>query len=144
VLDAARHLDDLGEPITAPAVADHPVVECGRRQVRTHLRRLADAGVFDREYDGHGYVYLGDHLHRVNDAGEAELPPVDLDGLDGAGEAACDGGGGAVEVARSIVYTWDFHRSPSPNGRDDDAAPTETGDGPAYPGSAAAPGPPTD
>jgi hypothetical protein len=63
------------------------------------LHRLVDDGVVAAEYDGSGYVWRDDGLHRVNDNGAVELEPVDDDELS-ADESA--------EVARSSTYTWEF------------------------------------
>jgi DNA-binding transcriptional ArsR family regulator len=74
-------------------------VDLSTRQVREHLHRLVDDGVVDAEYDGSGYVWRDDGLHRVNDNGSVELEPVNDDEI-GADEPA--------EVARMCSYTWDF------------------------------------
>jgi DNA-binding transcriptional ArsR family regulator len=93
VLTAAERRDEW----TTAELAD--AVDLSTRQVRDHLHRLVDDGVVDAEYDGSGYVWHDDGLHRVNENGAVELEPVADDEL-GADESA--------EVARSSVYTWDF------------------------------------
>jgi len=94
-------LEDLGTA-TTEAIQEHPDVELSRQQVFTHLERLRERGVLDREQDtedGRRYVWKDDGLHRVNDHGEVELDPVELDELD---EET------VRKVARSSIYTWEF------------------------------------
>lgn len=101
VLEAIQ--DHTGE-WTSAEIAEHPAVEVGERQVRTHLATLAEEhSVLRREIDGCGYVYREDGLHRVTDHGDVELEPVDLGALDAAESA---------EVARSTTHTWDLRTSP--------------------------------
>jgi len=82
---------------TTAELAD--AVDLSTRQVRDHLHRLVDDGVVSAEYDGSGYVWHDDGLHRVNDNGAVELEPVADDEL---------GTDGSAEVARMCSYTWDF------------------------------------
>jgi hypothetical protein len=94
-------LEDLGTA-TTEAIVEHPEVSLSRQQVFTHLNRLRERGVLDREQDaedGRRYVWKDDGLHRVNDHGEVELDPVELDELD---EET------VRKVARSSIYTWEF------------------------------------
>jgi hypothetical protein len=94
-------LEDL-EAATTEAIVEHPEVSLSRQQVFTHLNRLRERGVLDREQDaedGRRYVWKDDGLHRVNDHGEVELDPVELDELDDDE---------VRKVARSSIYTWNF------------------------------------
>lgn len=100
--DAERELleaaAELKEWRTAD-LADHPAVAVGERQVFNILTDLAERGVLDREYDGRGYVWRDDGIHEVNDHGEVELEPVELE----------DTGEETVrEIARNSIYTWGF------------------------------------
>ncbi|WP_141466396.1 hypothetical protein [Salinadaptatus halalkaliphilus] len=86
-------------------IAEHPIVNVGKRQVFNILNDLADHGYLQRESDGRGYVWYDDGLHRINDHGDVELEPVELDGAEGANEVE--------EIARrKTIYTWDFRNSP--------------------------------
>lgn len=76
VQDLVESERDAGEFTTAD-VAEHPAVTCSRRTVRRTLNDLAERDVLGRRVDGRGYVYWPDGLHRVNDRGEVELPPLD-------------------------------------------------------------------
>ena len=98
VLDAA---EELGEWRTKE-IAEHTAVDVGERQVFNILNRLAERGVISRECDGRGYTWSDDGIHEVNEHGEVELDPVDLD--DATEETV-------REVARSSIYTWDFRNS---------------------------------
>lgn len=110
VIDVANR---LGEWTTAE-LAVHPDVDIGKRQVRTHLKRLVEEGAVAVEVDGCGFVWRDTGLHRVNTHGDVELTPVDLDAVDD-GESA--------EVARMETYTWDFRTS----GRSTPSSPAGTG-----------------
>ncbi|OYR81696.1 hypothetical protein DJ71_13070 [Halorubrum sp. E3] len=107
VLDAVRDLD--GDGWSTADVADHPAVSIGERQVRDHLHDLADRGYLDVDVDGNGYRWTDGDLHRVNDHGEVELDPVDVDDLDDEESA---------ELSRTTTYTWSFRRSSAADGRD--------------------------
>jgi len=93
VLTEAQHREEW----TTAEIAE--CVSLSTRQVREHLHRLVDDGVVSTEYDGSGYVWRDNGLHRVNDNGAVELEPVADDEL---------GGDESAEVARSSVYTWEF------------------------------------
>jgi DNA-binding transcriptional ArsR family regulator len=93
VLTAAERRDEWTTAEIASAV------DLSARQVRDHLHRLVDDGVVSCEYDGSGYVWRDDGLHRVNENGAVELEPVDDDEL---------GGDESAEMARMCSYTWDF------------------------------------
>jgi len=88
-------VEDLG---TAPttAIADHPAVDVGPRQVFDHLETLRRRGVLDREQDdadGRRVRWVDGGVHRLNDHGDVDLDPVDLE---------------VQELARSSNYTWEF------------------------------------
>ena len=107
-------LDDVETATTAEIVA-HPAVGVGRRQVLAHLETLRERGVLSREQDpndGRRVRWTDDGLHRVNDHGDVELEPVELDDLT-EDEVA--------ELARSSIYTWEFRNrgggSPESGGR---------------------------
>lgn len=116
--------DDFEEWRTAE-IADHPDVELSQRQVFDHLNTLADRGVLSRdvdEADRRGYVWRDDGLHRLNEHGNVELDPVDVDTF-GEDEVA--------EVARSSIYTWEFRNSrgdPDEGGVTDGPAAADTTD----------------
>ena len=93
VLIEAQHREEFSTREIADAV------DLSARQVRDHLHTLVEDGFLAAEYDGSGYVWRDDGLHRVNENGAVELEPVDTDEL-GAGESA--------ELARSSTHTWDF------------------------------------
>ena len=96
-----RALETLGAATTAE-IADHPAVEIGERQVLDHLDTLRNRGVVDRQQDGadgRRVVWRDDGVHRVNDHGDVELDPVDVDDLDKHE---------VRELARSSIYTWQF------------------------------------
>lgn len=103
VVDAAEDLDRW----RTTEIVDHPAVEIGERQVFDHLNTLAEKGVLDRRInpdDGRGYVWRDTGLHRVNEHGEVELDPVEVDNI---AESI------VAEVARSSIYTWEFRKTPS-------------------------------
>jgi hypothetical protein len=100
VLDAASDLDEW----TTAEIADHPAVEVQERQVRKHLHRLVERGYVGVEIEGNGFVWRDDGLHRVNEYGDVELAPVNLDELSNEGSAV---------VARSSSYTWNHRSSPA-------------------------------
>ncbi|MFP8955068.1 hypothetical protein ACLI4Z_19255 (plasmid) [Natrialbaceae archaeon A-arb3/5] len=102
VLEATR---DLGTWRTRDVV-EHPAVDVGERQVFNHLERLRERGYLTREQnpdDGRGYVWRDDGLRRVNDHGDVDLEPVDLEDVDDEAVA---------ELSRTTTYTWDF-RNPA-------------------------------
>ena len=128
VLDAARDLErgggSGGDGWTTAEIAAHPAVEIGEYQVRDHLHTLEKRGYVNIEIEGNGFVWRDDGLHRVNEHGEVELVPADLDKLT---EAESDG------LARSSTYTLEPARSPgSRGGSDSDSL------GPGRPASAPA------
>jgi hypothetical protein len=86
------------------ALAAHPDVSIGERQVREHLHTLADRGFVDVDMEGRGYVWRDTGLHRIGEHGDVELTPVNLASLD-AGEVA--------ELSRTTNYTWEFRNSDS-------------------------------
>ncbi|MFC3957553.1 bifunctional DNA primase/polymerase [Halovivax cerinus] len=90
----------LGREFTTADVAAE--VSISERQVRTHLHRLADRDALDVEIEGCGFVWRDDGLHRLNEHGEVELEPVDLDELTDEESA---------EVARMEYYWWNFRTS---------------------------------
>jgi len=99
-----RALEDVEEATTAEIVA-HPDVSVGRRQAFDHLETLRERGVLDREQDrddGRKVRWIDDGIHRVNDHGEVELEPVELEELSD---------GEVEELARSSNYTWEFRNS---------------------------------
>jgi hypothetical protein len=83
-------------------LADHPEVEIGERQVRTHLNRFVREGYLAAEHEGRGLVWRDDGLHRVSDRGEVELPAVEPDTIED---------GAVAEVPRCSTYTWDFRKT---------------------------------
>jgi len=98
VIDA---LEGLGTATTA-GIVDHPNVDLTRQQVFTHLESLRERGVLSREQDpedGRGVRWVDDGLHRVNDHGDVDLDPVELDELDETE---------VRQVARNSIYTWNF------------------------------------
>jgi len=101
VLDAAT---DLGTSFGTRAIADHDAVEICERQVFDHLKSLVDRGYLAGPIDGNGYTWSDDGIHEVNDHGEAELDPVDLQNLDDEETR---------ELARSSNYMWEFRRPPA-------------------------------
>ena len=130
VVDA---LEELGEATTADLV-DHPGIRLSRQQIFTHLEELRERGVLARRQDpedGRRVVWADDGLHRLNDHGEAELDPVDLEDLD-AEEVR--------QVSRSSIYTWDFtNLAEDPGGPPADPSPlagvvADRGDPPPEPG----------
>jgi len=126
VVDA---VEELGSATTA-TIAEH--ADLSRRQTFTHLERLREEGYLSRQQDtddGRSVRWVDDELHRVNDHGEVQLDPIDLDAL--AEEEV-------AEVARSSIYTWDFRNSATDQaggggassaeeGRADDRARTDGG-----------------
>jgi hypothetical protein len=112
VLDAAAELEEW----RTADLAEHPAVDVGERQVFNILTRLAEREdtPIARECEGRGYTYRDDGIHEVNEHGEVELDPVDLD--DAPEETV-------REIARSSIYTWDFlNRSDDPGGTDPEPA----------------------
>jgi DNA-binding transcriptional ArsR family regulator len=89
---------------TTAEIAAHPDIDIGERQVRKHLTSLYEQGVLDREVEGCGFIWTDDGVHRVGEHGEVELEDVDVDELIDAKSA---------ELARTVIYTWEFRRSPS-------------------------------
>lgn len=138
VLDAIQS-DAIGAQWRVRDVADHPGVSIGTRQVRSHLMRLAKRGVLDRRYEGNGYVYRDDGLHRVTDRGEVELDAIDIDALD---EMVDEEGS---EAAGNIITTWAFRPqsdTTTPTGgtvgasqRADESLRSDGGNPPPTPGS---------
>lgn len=101
VIEAAKDLHSW----RTSEITDHPDVDVGERQVFNILNNLVDCGYLQRESNGRGYVWYDDSLHRINDHGEVELEPVDLDG--GVREDEVE------EIARrKTIYTWGFRNSP--------------------------------
>jgi hypothetical protein len=99
VLEAARDLE--ADEWRTAEIAAHSAVDIGERQVFNILGQFAERGLLSREFEGSGYVYQDDELHRASEHGEAELEPVD---------AADVGEDTAREIPRSSIYTWDFPR----------------------------------
>ena len=95
VLEAAGERDTF----RTREIADHPAVDISTRQVRDHLNTLAERGYINREYDGNGYVYQDDGLHKATEHGDVEIDAVELDTEEGS------------EVARNSIYTWEFRPS---------------------------------
>jgi len=95
VLEAAGERDTF----RTREIADHPAVDISARQVRDHLNTLAERGYINREYDGNGYVYQDDGLHKVTEHGDVEIDAVELDTEEGS------------EVTRNSIYTWEFRPS---------------------------------
>jgi hypothetical protein len=99
--DVLEALEDLREPTTA-AVVDHPAVDLSRQQVFDHLEDLRERGLLSREQDpedGRRVVWLDDGLHRVNEHGDVDFEPVELEDLTEEG---------VRKLARNSVYTWEF------------------------------------
>jgi hypothetical protein len=100
-----RALEDLESATTADIVT-HDAVDIGRRQVFDHLESLRERDVLERtqdETDGRSVRWTDDGVCRVNEHGDVELEPVELDDLD-ENEVA--------ELSRSSIYTWEFRNSP--------------------------------
>ncbi|WP_101294165.1 hypothetical protein [Halegenticoccus soli] len=96
VIDAAAELDEwrTGE------IADQ--VSISERQVRDHLHTLQERGYLEVRHEDRGFTWLDTGLHRVNEHGEVELEPVDIDDLTEVEVA---------EVMRSSYYTWEFRKN---------------------------------
>ena len=104
-----RALEDLDSATTADIVA-HDAVDVGRRQVFDHLESLQERGLLDRaqdDTDGRSVRWNGDDVARVNDHGDVELEPVELEDLTDTEVA---------ELARSSIYTWEFRNSDAGDG----------------------------
>jgi hypothetical protein len=102
--ETLRALEDLGGATTAE-IAEHAEVTIGRRQVFDHLETLRERGVLGREQDtedGRKIRWVDDGIHRVNDHGEVDLEPVDLEDLEESE---------VQELARNSIYTWEFRNS---------------------------------
>ncbi len=126
-------LEEL-ETATTEAVVQHPAVDVSRQQVFTHLETLRQRGVLDREQDtedGRRFVWRNDGLHRLNEHGEVELDPVEVDELD---EET------VRQVARNSIYTWNLTNSPAENVLD--SARTDTTGASPTSGAIKGPGPP--
>ena len=107
-------LDVAGDLETWTTVELAAEVSIGERQVREHLYQLVERGVVTAEYEGRGYVWCDNGLHRVNEHGEVELAPVDADDL---------GDEQIAEIGRNSTYTWDLR-----NLADDSVAPPASGE----------------
>lgn len=103
VLKAAAEMSTF----TTADIADHPAVNVGERQVLNILRDFIEDGYIAVETEGRGYVWRDDGLHRVNDYGEVELEPVDIDSLSD---------GEVDQIARNSIYTWNFVNCRKPAG----------------------------
>jgi hypothetical protein len=101
VIDVAKDLHSW----RTSEIADHPDVDVGERQVFNILNTLVDCGYLQRESNRRGYVWYKDGLHRINDHGQVELEPVEVDGGDVGAEVE-------ERARRKTIYTWDFRNSP--------------------------------
>ncbi|MFD1513032.1 winged helix-turn-helix domain-containing protein [Halomarina rubra] len=133
VLAACRDLADEQEQgddgWTSADVAAHPDVDVGQRQARTHLRRLADAGVLAQRGAGRTHRYApgdDDALDTANVSADVNLPEPPDSAADGDDDPV--NGAGVLhsnnpEVSRYRVSTWDFRFDTPWHGRSDtDAA----------------------
>jgi len=92
-------LEDLERATTAEITER---VGLSRQQVFEHLETLRQRDVLHREQDeedGRRVLWQDDGIHRVNDHGEVDLDPVDLEELDETE---------VRQLARSSIYTWEF------------------------------------